>query len=374
MRMAVLDDLESVAYRLEGDATNPTLVWMPNESSVGHDVLRPSMGIFAGGAGDYKFLLGVQHVRHWLNDRGGQWRNTVQVGYETLFRTSLYQPFDVAQRYFVEPTLFASRTVEDVYVDGDAIAVYRFIDLGGAVEFGVNAGNTAQFRVGYVTSKRKSDLRTGIGNLPDVGVRLPEFDLQDAGIVARATYDSRDRASFARHGLSAEVQYTRIDESLGADRDWSNIEAGLRKAVPFGNHAIWLSLAGGADLGDDPVPGDRAFSLGGPRTFPAYQLDEVRAREYWLADASVVWRLFELSALKNQAIYGGFGVQALGAYDRVDRVEDDEIYGVSAYIGGPTPIGNFTLGIAGASDSWGVWLLLGRPVGRGSILDDGLFR
>ena len=374
MRMAVLDDVESVAYRLEGDATNPTLVWMPNESSVGHDVLRPSMGIYAGGAGDYKFLLGVQHVRHWLNDRGGQWRNTVQVGYETLFRTSLYQPFDVAQRYFVEPTLFASRTVEDLYVDGDAIAVYRFIDLGGGVEFGVNAGNTAQFRVGYVTSKRKSDLQTGIGNLPDVGLRLPEFDLQDAGIVARATYDSRDRASFARHGLSAEVQYTRIDESLGADRDWSNIEAGLRKAVPFGNHAIWLSLAGGADLGDDPTPGDRAFSLGGPRSFPAYQLDEVRARGYWLADASVVWRLLELSALKNQAIYGGFGLQALGVYDRVDRVEDDEIYGASAYIGGPTPIGNFTLGIAGASDSWGVWLLLGRPVGKGSILDDGLFR
>ena len=100
----------------------------------------------------------------------------------------------------------------------------------------------------------------------------------------------------------------------------------------------------------------------------------MRARGYWLADASVVWRLLELSALKNQAIYGGFGVQALGAYDRVDRVEDDEIYGVSAYIGGPTPIGNFTLGIAGASDSWGVWLLLGRPVGKGSILDDGLFR
>ena len=97
-------------------------------------------------------------------------------------------------------------------------------------------------------------------------------------------------------------------------------------------------------------------------------------RSYWLADASVVWRLVELSALKNQAIYGGFGLQALGADDRVDRVEDDEIYGASAYIGGPTPIGTVSLGVAGASDSWGVWLQLGRPVGKGSILDDGLFR
>jgi NTE family protein len=374
MRMSVLDDVDSVAYRLEGNAANPTLVWMPREPSVGHGVLRPSTGIYAAGGGDFKFLLGTQYVRHWLNDRGGQWRNNLQVGYETLLRTSLYQPFDVAQRYFVEPTLFGSRSVEDLYVDGDRIAVYRFIDLGGGIEFGVNAGSNAQLRLGYVSSNRESDVQTGIANLPGVDQRVPELDLRDAGIVASATYDSRDQASFARHGLSAEVQYTQSDESLGADRDWSRIEAGFRRAVPFGTSAIWLSLAGGADLGDDPLPGDRAFALGGPRTMPAYQLDELRVRSYWLADATVVWRIVELSALKNQAIYAGFGLQALGVDDRVDRVADDEIYGASAYIGGPTPIGNVSLGVAGASDSWGIWLELGRPVGKGSILDDGLFR
>jgi len=33
-----------------------------------------------------------------------------------------------------------------------------------------------------------------------------------------------------------------------------------------------------------------------------------------------------------------------------------------------------TVGIGGAEDSWGFWLSLGRPVGKGSILDLGLFR
>ena len=60
-----------VAYRLGRRRRESDSVWMPNESSVGHDVLRPSIGIYAAGAGDYKFLLGLQHVRHWLNDRGG---------------------------------------------------------------------------------------------------------------------------------------------------------------------------------------------------------------------------------------------------------------------------------------------------------------
>ena len=168
--------------------------------------------------------------------------------------------------------------------------------------------------------------------------------------------------------------YLQSDESLGADRDWSRIEAAVRKGVPVRKDAMWVTLAGGADLSDDRLPGDRTFSLGGPRTLPAYQLDEFRVRSYWLADVSFLWRLMDLIPVTNQSIYGGIGLTAAGLYDRVDRIEDGEVYSLSAYVGGPTPIGTFIIGIGGAEDSWGFWLSLGRPVGKGSILDQGLFR
>jgi NTE family protein len=365
-RMSALEDLESVAYRLEGEVGNTTLVWLPEEVSIGRDVLRPSLGMYAAGGGDLKFLLGVQHARHWLNERGGQWRNNLQVGYETLISTSLYQPFDVGQRYFVEPELFASRSAEDLYFDGQHIATYRFVDLGGQIDLGWNLGQVAQLRLGYWTSKRRAEAQTGLA-------QLPEGDFRDAGMMLSAKYDSKDAATFATHGLAAAVEYQRVDDSLGSDRNWERIEAGLRTAVPIGKNLIWISVAGGTDLGDR-LPGDRAFSLGGPRTLPAYQHDELRVRGYWLVDASFLWHLKDLVPLKNQAIYGGLGLQAGALYDRVDLVKDDEVYGVSAYLAGPTPIGTFTLGVGAASDSWGVWLSLGRPVGKGSILDDGLFR
>jgi hypothetical protein len=104
---------------------------------------------------------------------------------------------------------------------------------------------------------------------------------------------------------------------------------------------MWVSLAGGTDL-DDDLPSDRAFSLGGPKTPAACQFDELRARGYWLADMSFLWRLVDLVPVKNQAIYGGFGLQDAGLYGRVDRCA--------------------------------FWLSLGRPVGSGSILDQGIFR
>ena len=372
-RMSALDDVDAVSYRLEGDPANPDLVWLPEESSVGPNVLRPSLGMYAGGSGDIKFLLGAQYVRHWINDRGGQWRSHVQVGYESMLTTSFYQPIDVAQRYFVEPALFGVRSVEDVYVDNERIAVYRFADLGGNIDFGVNLGGASQVRVGYINTRRRAEVQTGISQLPEIDARLPEIDTRDAGLMASAMYDSRERVTFARHGMAVEVQYLQSDESLGGDRDWSRIEAGLRRAVPFGNNAMWVGVAGGTDLGDD-LPGDRAFSLGGPKTLAAYRFDELRASGYWLADVSFLWRLVDLVPVKNQAIYGGFGLQAAGLYDRVDRVEDGEVYSASAYLGGPTPIGTFTIGIGASEDSLAFWLSLGRPVGSGSILDQGIFR
>ena len=368
LSMSALEDLDSVAYRLEGDPANPTLVWMPREKSIGRDVLRPSLGMFAAAGGDLKFLLGVQHVRHWLNDRGGQWRNNLQVGSETLLSTSLYQPLDVAQRYFVEPQFVAKRSVEDLYDDGDRIAAYRFVDVGGRLDFGINLARTTQVRAGYVSTKRKTRVQTGST------IFLPEAEGRDAGFAVSAIYDSRDAATFALHGIAAAIEYEQSDESLGADRNWDRIEAGLRTAVPVGKKVVWfVSLAGGTDAGH-PLPRDRLFALGGPRTLPAYQYDELRVGSYWLAEASYLRKTLEISALKQQSIYAGLGLQVAGLYDRIDLVDDGEVYGASAYLAGPTPIGMFTVGVGGSSDAWSVWLSLGRPIGTGSILDDGLFR
>jgi NTE family protein len=373
-RMAALDDLDSVSYRLDGDPANPWLVWLPQETSVGNDRLRPSMGVFAGGQGDLRFLLGVQYVRHWLNPRGGQWRNNLQVGYESLLTTSWYQPLDVAQRWFVEPKAFASRSIEDLFVDYERVAVYRFSDVGGGLDMGANLGKSAQVRVGYLYALRKADLQTGIGNLPGGQRLVPEIDAHDAGIAASAFWDSRDEATFSTEGFAAEINYLQSDESLGADRSWNRIEAAMRVPVDFGRYAMWISVAGGTSIGDDTLPGDRAFVLGGPRSLPAFQFDELRVRDYWLGNVLFLWRLKELLAVRNQTLFGGIGLQAAGLYDRVDLVPDGEVYGASAFLGGPTPVGALTLGVAGSPDSWAVWLTLGRPIGHGSILDEGLFR
>jgi NTE family protein len=365
-RMAVLNDLDGVEYKLRGDPDHPVLVWEPKETLIGPDFLRPSMGLYSAGGGDLQFQVAVQHARRWLNPYGGEWRNRVQVGSDSLLLTSLYQPIDIAQTFFVEPALLAHQSVEDVYNNGSRIARYHFNDAGGLFDVGVNVTNAGQLRLGYWISKRRVDV--------DIGTPLlPQVDSTDAGLAALATYDSREVESFASHGLAAGVQYFVSDSALGAARHWQRLEAATRKGFPAGNMMMWFTLAGGSDLGSE-LPADRAFALGGPQSFPGYAMGEIRARGYWTADGAFLWHVADILPILNQQLYGGFKLEGGEVYGRIDPVPNGLIYGASAYFGGRTPIGTLTLGFGWANGSKAGWITLGTPVGSGTILNHPMFR
>ena len=365
-RLAVVDDLEGVEYKLTGDPDNPDLVWQPKEKPFGPDYLRPSVGLYAAGAGDLLFEVALQHQRRWLNRYGGEWRNRLQLGTDSLIETSVYQPLNIAQTFFIEPDLLARRSLEDVYNDNRRVARYDFIDAGGRLDVGANLAQYTQFRVGYWASRRRAEVDTGTA-------LLPEADNTDAGLAATATYDSRNASSFATQGIAAELQYFESSSSLGAERDWQRIEAAARKAVSAGKMVLWFTAAGGTDLGST-LPADRAFSLGGPQSFPGYAPGEIRARRYWTVDGAFLWHVADILPIASQALYGGLTLQGGQVYERVDPVPDGTIYGASAYFGGPTPIGTLTLGVGGATGAWAIWVTLGAPVGIGSILNEPMFR
>ena len=365
-RLAVVDGLDGVEYKLSGNPDNPVLVWQPREQQNGPDYLRPSGGMYGSGGGDLLFEVGVEHVRRWINSYGGQWRNRLQLGSTAVIQTSLYQPLNIPQTYFIEPGLFGRRSIEDVYNDNVRIARYQFYDLGGQFDVGANLGRNGQIRGGYFATRHRAEV--------DIGTPLlPQVDTTDAGLAAMATYDSRDADSFAIHGLAAGLQYFRSDSSLGAERDWERMEAAVRKSVPVGKLMVWFTAAGGTDLGS-ALPDDRAFSLGGPQSFPGYSPGEIRAGRYWTLDGAFLWNVADILSILSQKLYGGFKLEGGRVYQRVDSVPDGPLYGVSAFFGGRTPLGTLTFGAGWASRSTAFWLTLGTPVGGGSILNQPLFR
>jgi NTE family protein len=372
-RMSAVEDFETVGYQLEGDPASPSLVWLPKEKSWGPNYLKFDLGLYASEAGDSGFVIYAKQERRWLNRLGLQWRNEIQLGYNNLLSSSLYQPLDVAQLFFGEAGAFLTQNYEYLYYQGNRIANYRFQDLGGAFDLGMNLGHTAQLRAGYIYASRKVAVDTGSPVLPDL-------DTSDAGITASFTYDTRDEAFAPTRGSVVAVEYYDAGQSLGGDRDWQRIEAGARLALPARGDVIWLAAAGGSGFGSN-LPVDRYFTIGGPGSFPGLQLAEYRAPEYWTVSGSYLWKLADLQTLRGEAIYLGAQLQTgeIANWVKNGQVLADPdlkpLYGGSFYLTGRTPVGPLTLGVGATStDAWSLWLTVGRPVGQGTILERGIFR
>ena len=366
-RMSALQDFDSVGYRLDGDHDSPTLTWLPREKSWGPNYLRMDIGMYASEDGDLTFVLYGRHARTWLNSLGAEWRNEVQLGGNVLFATSLFQPLDAAHRFFVEPRALYSRSFEDLFFEDERVARYSFSDLGGTLDFGVNIGRLAQARVGYAYTHRKVNVEIG-------SPLMPETDRVDAGMLASVEYDSRDTAFSPTRGMAAAAEYMHSSESLGGERSWERAEMGLGLAVPFRGDVLWVTFAGGSDLGSD-LPQDRTFALGGPGSFPGLEVGELRVTDYWNLGTSYLWKLQDISTIRNRALYLGARVAAGEIIDAFGRNDRKEIYGGSLFLTGRTVVGPLTLGIGATStDSWSLWVSVGRPVGQGTILERGIFR
>jgi NTE family protein len=366
-QMAALRDFESVGYRLEGDRESPALVWLPQEKRWGPDYLKFDLGMYASEGGDVTFALYARHNRTWLTDSGLESEVEAQLGGENLLSASLLQPLDAAHRWFVEPRAYWTRSLEDVFSDGNRIARYELDDLAGQFDVGVNIADVAQARVGYLYSRRSVDVEIGTP-------LLPEEDTDDAGIAALFEYDTRDTPFNPTRGLAIAAEYMRSDDAMGSDRDWDRAELGVGMALPLRRDVLWLTLAGGTSFGSE-LPADRKFALGGPGSFPGLELGELRVGSYWTASTGYLWRIKDIMTLRNQALYAGVRMMAGSVHDRIDDVEGEDLYGGSLYLTGRTLVGPLTLGLgATTNDSWSLWVAVGRPIGRGTILEKGIFR
>jgi NTE family protein len=372
-RTSALQEFESVSYTLTGDPENPTLEWWPREKQYGPNYLKFDLGLYGSEGGDLGFIVYGKHTRTWLNALGAEWRNEVQFGYNNYIATSFYQPLDVAQRLFVEPRAFWVRSWEDVFLDDERLATYRFSDAGGSLDLGANLSDDAQLRVGYLYTRRKALVDTG-------SLVLPEAERNDAGMTVIATFDSRDTAFNATRGVAAALEYYYVDTGLGGDLDWQRVELGLGWALPVRHDVVWMTLAGGSDLGTD-LPPDRTFPLGGPGSFPGFELGELRVTDYWTASGSYLRKIRDIMSIRGQALYAGVRLEVGETSGRIeDDVltyfdESDLIYGGSVYLTGRTRAGPLTLGFGTTSaDSWSLWIAVGRPVGNGTILERGIFR
>lgn len=364
-RVYALGDFQSVDYRLTGPADARLLEITPVEKDWGPNFFRFDLGMATYEGGDMFAILRADHDRTWMNSRGAQWHSALQLGRRSLAVSDFYQPIDLRQRFFVQPTLLSQERIEDIYVDRDRLARYELRERYAQVDFGVNVGTRAQVRFGLRSGWDEAELDTGDPALPELERTT------DSSYQLRVFYDTRNSVALPTRGMFLNSRYVASTDSLGGEFDYSLIEGFWMKAFSVrGGNSLAVAI-GGADTLSGALPVTDLFTLGGVRTFPGLRPGEFRGSSYWTTTARYSWRLGNLPSVSGQALYAGVRVQAGEMRKRFDGLEPEVLYGLSASIGGRTPVGPFlfSLGYVDGGD-WQLQFTLGRPVAEGSLFDE----
>ncbi|MFW2403298.1 MAG: patatin-like phospholipase family protein [Gammaproteobacteria bacterium] len=363
-RIYALGDFDKVSTILTGPREARVLEIRPIEKPWGPNFFSADLGLMAETSGELMAILRVDHDRTWFNSRGGRWQNTAQIGRQTILMTDFYQPFDVRQRFFIQPSLKWESDLQDIYLDGEREARYFLSQLRGALDLGMNFGTRAQLRtgakVGWIDTRR------------DTGdVLLPELDREgESNVYAGAVYDTRDNIGLTTDGSYLNAKYANSGSWLGGEQDYSVAEGVITRAFRLGDDTLNVVAAGGAELSGD-LPVTRDFLLGGIRSFPGLNLNELRGTSYWVAGGNYRFKLKDIVPLFSQTLFAGLRLQAGRVGGRRDGALDGTLYGLSGSVSGRTVVGPFLISLGYVSnDSWALQLALGRPLPEGTVLDE----
>ena len=362
-RIFALGDFQRVEYRIVADPAFPTVDFHVVEKDWGPDFLRFDLGLGAASSGDFSLALRGEHRRTWVNSLGGEWHSALQVGSSNLLETAFYQPLEPGQRLFIEPRLRAERLRENLYEDGDRVAEYSFTEAFGQVDLGINLGSRAQLRAGLRKSWPTANRENGDARLPDIGTS------EETDLVLQGIYDTRDTAGLPTRGTLLVGRLVSSGPWLGGGESYGMAEALAMKVLPLRGDSLQFMGAGGTRLSGE-LPLYRYFRLGGLRSFPGLDRQQLRGTGYWMAATRYHYKLADIQTLFGQALYGGLRLTAGRMRERIDAINQGVFYGAAAELSGSTPIGNFTLSLGATTH--GFWLLqfgLGRPLEESTMLD-----
>jgi NTE family protein len=364
-RVYALGDFEGVDYTLTGPADARVLEVAPTEKAWGPNFFRFDLGLATYEGGDMFAILRVDHDRTWMNSRGAQWHNALQLGRQALLVSDFYQPIDVRQRFFVQPILYSQEKIEDIYVDRDRVARYELRERYGQVDVGVNFGTTTQLRLGVRNGSHEAEIDTGVPALPELERTT------DTSYQLRAFVDTRNSVALPTRGALLTSRYVDSDDALGGEFDYSLVEGMYAQAFGVrGDNSLTIAV-GAADTLSGELPSTELFTLGGIRTFPGLRPGELRGSSYWTMSARYSWQLVDISPLSGQALYAGVRAQVGEMRKRFDGLPPEVLYGLSGSIGGRTPVGPFLFSVGYVDGGeWHLQFTLGRPIAEGSLFDE----
>ena len=349
-------DFERMDYSMVDRQGTRTVEVRGVEKSWGPNYVKFGLGL-ASDAQQTRFNVNLSQRSTWLNSRGAEWRNDLQLGYRKFFISEFFQPFAFNNSAFVAPRIDLQDEPISYYLDGNRIGEYRVKFARAHLDFGVQ-NKFGEFRLGPFTGRLKAEENFGLFPF------APDFSLTQVGYDISAIYDQIDSPRFPRDGILATLRSFGTVGGWGSGDDYNKSEVMVMGAKSFGKHALQLAAyAGGTGYGRLP-PYD-PFLLGGFLRGSGYQMDELVGSRVGLARAVYSYRLASLPSVLGRGIFVGGSLEATQASTGTDLDGSGNLRpSASLFLGADTSLGPAFLawGQAFSDDDPGtLYFMLGMP-------------
>ena len=354
------DDFTLVPYTFEpGPNGTQTLVWRPQEKPWGYNTIRIGGKISTDFNQEHTFDFLVAHTMGWLNSWGGEWRNEAQIGKDSYFSTSFYQPLGAASPLFLMPEIrYESQRYDWYNGSSHAVATLKNKTLGGSLSLGLELGKASVFKagVGYVSAQSK----VSVGEIPGYN----SMDDEASFVEISWQYDTLDNVNFPTQGFYLDARARRYDQmENSADPEVSDFF--VETIFPWDWGDGWVSILSGK-AGSSTIPG--RYPLGG-----LFNMSGAYYGRYSGSDM-VLGRLQLSKRLQHTDVFG-FPIY-VGAGFEMGRVQEDVLptylsdkdlgvwkKAVSAYVAADSIFGPLYLAVGQTSDNdSAVYFFWGRPL------------
>ena len=354
------DDFTLVPYTFEpGPNGTQTLVWRPQEKPWGYNTIRVGGKISTDFNQEHTFDFLVAHTMGWLNSWGGEWRNEAQIGKDSYFSTSFYQPLGAASPLFLMPEIrYESQRYDWYNGSSHALATLKNKTLEGSLSFGLELGKASVFKagVGYVSAQSK----VSVGEIPGYN----SMDDEASFVEISWQYDTLDNVNFPTKGFYLDARARRYDQmENSADPEVSDYY--VETIFPWDWGDGWVSVLSGK-AGSSTIPG--RYPLGG-----LFNMSGAYYGRYSGSDM-VLGRLQLSKRLQHTDVFG-FPIY-VGAGFEMGRVQEDVLptylsdkdlgvwkKAVSAYVAADSIFGPLYLAVGQTSDNdSAVYFFWGRPL------------
>jgi len=347
-------DFERLNYRVLQEGSKRVLQIDGTEKSWGPNYLHFGLGLSTDFQGDATFNLLASHKQTWLNSRGGEWKNEVQIGQVRRFLSEFTQPLDEKGYLYLSPRIEIKRQPIEIFDGNRRIAQYQVYTAQGGLDLGLQLDRYAEVRLGAVRGTLNGRTRIGAANLPD-------FDAQQGAYTFNIAYDQTDSARFLSTGNLGSVNFYSARKRLGSDLEYTKLDGNWTSAFKIDANTLIATLRAGRTL-DGDLPIYDPFSLGGFLKLSGYSEGQFIGQSLDLAQLLYFRRIGKLPTAFGDGLYAGlsFEMGRLGPGTNLPGTGGIK-RSVGFYLGADSALGPMYFGVGRSADgNWAVYLFLGQ--------------